>query len=183
MTVGAKLDAAVLARLPPTLDGVCVNMAEKLDVCSAQESVFVVVPGAFTPTCSERHVPAFVSAEGIEKLKTAGVERLVVVSVDNPFVMRAWGESLVGAGPARAAYETGFLQFASDAGGQWLDSLGLANHCDDAYTKEGIRGIRSALVVNSQDMVTYVGSDPKRGTVEASGIDAVVAHLERGPKL
>lgn len=172
-----SLTAGKLAFLPPTLDGVCVNAASELDVTAMEKpAVFVVVPGAFTPTCSERHIPAFLSKENISKLQTLGVKSVVVLSVDNPFVMRQWGEHLIGSD--RELLKSDFVKFASDAGGEWLESLGLANHCDDPYTKNGIRGIRSALVVSNDNKIEYLGSDPKRGTVVHSGVEAVIAYLE-----
>ena len=50
------------------------------------------VPGAFTPTCSVSHVPSFLTA--IEDLKTQGVEEIYCISVNDFFVLKAWGESI-----------------------------------------------------------------------------------------
>lgn len=178
------MSSGKLAFLPPPVDGVCINSASELEVASVEKpAVFVVVPGAFTPTCSERHIPGFVTQNATSKLQNLGVKSLVVVSVDNPFVMRQWGLDLMKSD--NAENESGFIKFASDAGGKWLETLELANHCDDPYTKNGVRGIRSAIVITKDNKIGYIGSDPKRGTVVESGIDAVVSYLEStaSPKL
>lgn len=51
----------------------------------------VAVPGAFTPTCSEQHLPTFLEQK--EAFKKAGVDKIVVVASNDPFVMSAWAKS------------------------------------------------------------------------------------------
>ena len=57
---------------------------------SERNVVIFAVPGAFTPTCSERHLPSFV--EHFEAFRTKGID-VACMSVNDPFVMQAWGES------------------------------------------------------------------------------------------
>jgi peroxiredoxin len=50
------------------------------------------VPGAMTPTCSEKHLPGFIAA--VDELKSKGVDTVACISVNDPFVMGAWGKKL-----------------------------------------------------------------------------------------
>lgn len=71
--------------------------AEGMDATSlhqlSSDGVLVVcaVPGAFTPTCSVAHLPGF--RDHADELKAAGADKIVCISVNDPFVMKAWGEA------------------------------------------------------------------------------------------
>eukprot|EP00438_Fugacium_kawagutii_P016138 Skav207694 [mRNA] locus=scaffold3057:122108:136054:- [translate_table: standard] len=64
-----------------------VNVAE---LFKGKKGILFAVPGAFTPTCSEKHLPGYI--EKAEELKAAGAEVVACVSVNDAFVMKAWGE-------------------------------------------------------------------------------------------
>ena len=49
------------------------------------------LPGAFTPTCSEKHLPSFINAS--EEIKKKGIKKVICISINDPFVMDAWGKS------------------------------------------------------------------------------------------
>jgi peroxiredoxin len=93
--------------------------------------VLFAVPGAFTPTCSERHLPGFV--ERFEEFRERGIE-VACMAVNDPFVMQAWGESReVPAG----------LRMLSDGNGDFARALGL--EMDATAFGMGLRSKRFAL--------------------------------------
>ena len=93
--------------------------------------VLFAVPGAFTPTCSERHLPGFV--EQFDQFRDRGIE-VACMAVNDPFVMQAWGESQhVPAG----------LRMLSDGNGDFARALGL--EMDGTAFGMGMRSKRFAL--------------------------------------
>ncbi|CAK1540805.1 unnamed protein product [Leptosia nina] len=81
--VGDKLPAVDLFEDSP---------ANKVNICeltSGKKVVLFAVPGAFTPGCSKTHLPGYV--ENADKMKSEGVSEIVCVSVNDPYVMGAWG--------------------------------------------------------------------------------------------
>merc|ERR1712038_1014857 len=78
-----------------------VNLAEE---CKSGKHVIMGVPGAFTPTCSKTHLPGYVAKA--EELKSQGVGQIFCVSVNDPFVMAAWGENQGAEGKVRMLADT-----------------------------------------------------------------------------
>ncbi|MRE16623.1 redoxin family protein, partial [Escherichia coli] len=62
------------------------------DLVKGKKIAVFAVPGAFTPTCSEQHLPGFAAKS--DAFKAAGVDEIWCVAVNDPFVMGAWGKSL-----------------------------------------------------------------------------------------
>src|SRR5690606_4919265 len=84
---GQTLPAATLSEL--TKDGM-VNH-DVAELFAGKKVVLFAVPGAFTPTCSESHLPGYVVLA--DQLKAKGVDIIACVSVNDAFVMQAWGEA------------------------------------------------------------------------------------------
>ena len=86
----------------------------ELDQLTAGKKIAVFgLPGAFTPTCSAKHVPGYV--EKAEEFKKAGVDEIWCVSVNDPFVMGAWGRDQKTAGKVRMMAD-GSADFAKATG-------------------------------------------------------------------
>jgi len=78
-----------------------VNLAE---VCKEGKYVIFGVPGAFTPGCSKTHLPGYV--EQADDLKSKGIKEIFCISVNDPFVMAAWGENQKAEGKVRMLADT-----------------------------------------------------------------------------
>jgi peroxiredoxin len=92
------------------------------------------VPGAFTPTCSARHLPSYV--EKASELKDKGIDEIACISVNDPFVMAAWGQ--------RDGSDD--ITMLADGNGQFADAVGLA--MDGSKYGMGKRSQRYSMVVD-----------------------------------
>ncbi len=106
--VGDRLPEAKLQRIR---DGV--EVVDTPTLFEGKRVVLFAVPGAFTPTCSERHLPGFV--EHFDEFRDKGVE-VLCMSVNDPFVMKAWGES---------QHVPDGLMMLADGNGDFARALGL----------------------------------------------------------
>ena len=88
--------------------------ADAAEVLGAGKVALFSVPGAFTPTCSAQHLPSFV--EKAEALKAKGVDKIVCMSVNDAFVMDAWG---------KAHNADGKVEMLGDGNGELARALGL----------------------------------------------------------
>lgn len=87
ITQGAALPDATLVAMSD--DGPApVTLSEKT---KGRKIVIFAVPGAFTPTCHSAHVPSFIRTK--DQFEAKGVDEILCVSVNDPFVMKAWGEA------------------------------------------------------------------------------------------
>jgi len=126
--------------------------------------VIFAVPGAFTPTCHSAHVPSFIRQK--DALAAKGVDEIVCVSVNDPFVMKAWGE-------ATGANAAG-ISMLSDGTGAYTAALGLAFDAPPAGLMG--RSKRYAMLVDD-GVVTVLNMEQAPGTCELSGGEAMVAAI------
>jgi len=96
--------------------------------------VLFAVPGAFTPTCSNKHLPGYVN--GVAGLKGKGVDEIACISVNDAFVMDAWG---------KAQGTTGKVRMLADGNGDFTRAVGLS--LDASGFGMGSRSQRYAMVV------------------------------------
>ena len=125
--------------------------------------VLFSVPGAFTPTCSAKHLPGFV--EKAADLRARGVQKIVCLAVNDVFVMNAWGKS-ANVGDA--------IVMAADGNGDFSRALGL--ELDARGFGMGMRGQRFALVI--QDGVVKQVHVEAPGEFKVSSAEHVLSSLK-----
>lgn len=132
------------------------------DYFSGKKTVLFAVPGAFTPTCSARHLPGFV--EKANEIKGKGVDQIACVSVNDAFVMTAWGES---------AGALGGVDMLADGNGTFANALGL--EMDASGFGMGTRSQRYAMIVEDNKVTGLFVEEP--GAFEVSSADYVLGQL------
>lgn len=125
--------------------------------------VLIGVPGAFTPVCSDFHLPGFVLAA--DQLKEKGVDKVAVVSVNDAFVMGAWG---------RSESVPGEFVMIADPDAAFAKAMGLAT--DASSFGLGTRSERYAAVIED-GVFTMVDVEKQFVDHEVSTADAVLAKL------
>jgi len=124
--------------------------------------VLFAVPGAFTPTCSMKHLPGFV--EQAQAIRGKGVDEIVCLSVNDPFVMGAWGKDQ-GAG--------GKVRMLADGNGEFTRAVGL--EMDGSGFGLGKRSQRYAMIVRD-GKVKELLVEPGPG-LNASSAESVLGKL------
>jgi len=119
------------------------------------------VPGAFTPTCSARHLPGFV--EKADALKAKGVDAIACTAVNDAFVMGAW---------AKQAEAEGIIMLA-DGNGQFAEAIGLT--MDGSKFGMGKRSQRYAMIVNDSVVEQLHVEEP--GAFNVSSADYLLERL------
>lgn len=131
------------------------------EVFKGKKVAFFAVPGAFTPGCSVTHLPGFVVQA--DKIKAKGVDTIACMSVNDAFVMGAWGKD-------QNADE---ILMLADGNGEYTAALGL--ELDATGFGMGKRAKRFGMIVD-QGKVTYLGIEAP-GEIKVSSADAVLAQL------
>lgn len=130
------------------------------DLFTGKKVVLFAVPGAFTPGCSLTHLPGFVVQA--DAIKAKGVDSIICTSVNDAFVMDAWGKN-------QNADEIIML---ADGVGILAEAVGLEK--DLTEVQFGVRSQRYAMILDD-GVVTYLGVDDKG--VEKSSAETVLAQL------
>jgi len=160
ITTGDKLPDAVLMRMGD--DGPeSVELAERI---AGRKVVIFAVPGAFTPTCHSAHVPSFVRTAG--DFADKGVDEIICVSVNDPFVMGAWGEA-TGAGAAG-------ITMLGDPESTFTKAIGM----DFTAPPAGLlaRSKRYAMLVED-GKVTRLHVEENPGACEVSAGEALLSEI------
>ena len=104
------------------------------DYFKGKRVALFAVPGAFTPTCSARHLPSYVDKAA--ELKGKGIDEIACISVNDPFVMSAWGDR----------DGSGDIIMLADGNGQFAEAVGL--EMDGSKFGMGKRSQRYSMIVN-----------------------------------
>ena len=122
------------------------------------------VPGAFTPTCSNQHLPGFI--EKSEELRAAGVDTIVCMSVNDAFVMGAWGKQQGAAGK---------VMMVGDGNAELTEKMGLS--VDSSGFGMGIRSVRFSMIVRDGVLET-LNIEKNPGQAVNSGADNLLRQLD-----
>ena len=136
-----------------------------VDVAKATAGKTIAVfalPGAFTPTCSAKHVPGYV--EKFDKFKAAGVDEIWCVSVNDAFVMGAW---------ARDQKANGKVRMLADGSAEFTKETGLS--LDLTARGMGLRSNRYSMLIKDGKVVTLNIEGP--GKFEVSDADTMLGQL------
>jgi len=149
---GQTLPTASLTEL--TSEGMQTHSTESL--FAGKKVVLFAVPGAFTPTCSNAHLPEFVALA--DKIMAKGVDAIYCVSVNDAFVMKAWGE----------AHNAEHIRMLADGDASFTKALGLDK---DTASFGGIRSTRYAMIVENQTVAgLFVEQDKQFAVSRAEAI-------------
>jgi len=121
-----------------------VNIAELF--ANVKKGIIFAVPGAFTPGCSKTHLPGFV--EKFDAIKAKGVDVIACISVNDPFVMEAWGD---------AQKATGKIRMLADTNGEFTKAISM--EIDLSAALGTVRSKRYSLLVEN-GVVKKVNVEP-----------------------
>ncbi|WP_337879485.1 peroxiredoxin [Rheinheimera sp.] len=130
------------------------------ELFKGEKVVLFAVPGAFTPTCSAAHLPGFVELQ--QQFYDKGVDRIICLSVNDAYVMDAWGK----------AHNAGDILMLADGAGKFAQAIGLAADTGDFG---GLRSRRYAMLVDDGVVTQLQVDEPKQ--FEVSKAEVMLALL------
>ncbi|RAH99499.1 peroxiredoxin [Acuticoccus sediminis] len=159
IAVGDTLPAATFKTMTP--DGPSDVTTEELT--KGRKVVIFGVPGAFTPTCHNNHLPGFLAE--YDAIKAKGVDEICVVAVNDVFVMNAW---------SKATEADGKITFLADGSANFSRAAGL--DIDASGFGMGIRSKRYAMIVDN-GVVKVINIEDTPGKAVASSAEALLTSL------
>lgn len=138
------------------------NNFQVADLVKGKKILIFALPGAFTPTCSAKHVPGFVAHH--DAIKAKGIDEIWCVAVNDAFVMGAWG---------RDQKVDGKVRMMGDGSATWTKAMGL--ELDLTARNMGVRSQRYAAVIDNGVVKTLAVEAP--GAFEVSSAEAMLKHL------
>ena len=159
INVGDKIPSVTLKQLTP--EGVKEFTTD--EIFRGKTVILFAVPGAFTPACSQRHLPGYVDKAA--NLKSKGVDEIACVAVNDAFVMAAWGKEQKTEGKVR---------MLADGSGDFARALGL--ELDLTKGGLGVRSKRYAMLIDN-GVVKSLNIEAQPGQVEVSSAEAMLKAL------
>jgi peroxiredoxin len=133
------------------------------EIFKGKKVALFAVPGAFTPTCNNLHMPSFVKNAGA--LKAKGVDTIAVTGVNDVFVMDAW---------KKASNAEGKIEFLADGNGEFARAIDMA--FDGTGNGLGTRSKRYSMLVE-EGVVKKLNIEEAPGKCDVSGGDALLKQL------
>lgn len=134
------------------------------DLFGGRTVVLFSIPGAYTPLCTQQHLPGYVAKS--DEIKAKGVDEIVCIAVNDPFVLKAWGDALGAEGK---------VTVLSDWDASFSKALGLTQ--DIAVAGLGVRGQRFSMRVKD-GVVETLEVEPGRD-LTVSGADQCLIDLAK----
>lgn len=134
------------------------------DLTKGRKVAIFAVPGAFTPTCHSAHVPSFIRTK--DHFLAKGVDEIICIAVNDPFVMKAWGE-------ATGATAAG-LTLLADGASEFTTAIGMEFSAPPVGLMS--RSKRYAMIVDD-GVVTVLQAEQSSGVCDVSGGEALLAAL------
>ena len=130
------------------------------DMFSGKKIVLFSLPGAFTPTCSAKHLPGFKNL--YQDIIDKGIDKIMCFAVNDPHVMKAWAEQ---------NDVFGKIEMISDPDSSYTKKIGL-----DFYTPHmGIRSVRFAMIIDNKVITHLFVEEP--GVFDVSSAENIIKHL------
>jgi glutaredoxin/glutathione-dependent peroxiredoxin len=157
---GQKIPSVPIKQATP--EGV--TDADPAALFAGKKVVLFSLPGAFTPTCSQKHLPGYV--EKLEELKSQGVDAVACLSVNDAWVMQAWAEQ---------HNALGKIVMLADGAGAFTKALGI--EVDLGAHHMGVRARRGVIVIEDGTVKSVEMEAP--GKFEVSSADACLVNLKK----
>ena len=153
--VGDKLPSGILRTKTATIHELKTD-----EIFSGNKVVLFSLPGAFTPTCSAKHLPGFKNL--YKDILDKGVDKIICFAVNDPHVMKAWAEQ---------NDVFGKIEMISDPDASYTKRIGL-----DYYTPHmGIRSLRFAMIINNKVVTHLFVEEP--GVFNLSSAENIIKFL------
>jgi glutaredoxin/glutathione-dependent peroxiredoxin len=167
IAVGSPSPAGVVDIVEPVNGEYVIKAGQAFgDILNAhKKAVIFAVPGAFTPTCSEKHLPGFITRSFA--FEQAGVEAVYCLAVNDLFVMKSWGKATEGFADSK-------IKLVADGNGDFTRALGM--ELDLTAHRLGLRCKRFAAIIENGVFTSIEVDD---GGLDKSSAESVLAVLRK----